>query len=80
MMRSAKERAEIKRRLVVARAEKGISQNEVDVRARMRPGKYFRIENCYDEATPKEQRAIARVLGSQPDSLFAPVADEAVAS
>jgi transcriptional regulator with XRE-family HTH domain len=44
------------------RAARGLSQLKVEQRAKLTTGKYWRIENGYDEATDAELRRIAKVL------------------
>lgn len=48
-----------------------LSQLTVERRAKLPAGKYWRIENGYDEATDSELRRIAKVLHTTFDALTA---------
>jgi transcriptional regulator with XRE-family HTH domain len=56
-------RAGLISRLRMFRAARGLSQLKVEQRAKLTIGKYWRIENGYDDATDAELRRIAKVLG-----------------
>lgn len=59
-------------RLRMFRAARGYSQLEVERRARLTRGQYWRIENGYDTATDPELRRIAKVLRVTADALALP--------
>lgn len=63
-------------RLRVLRAERGISQMDTALKAKMALNRYWRIENGYSEPTPDEQDAIAAVFKVSTREAF----PEAVAS
>lgn len=60
------------KRLRMYRAASGLSQLEVERRAQLTRGQYWRIENNYDTATPAELRRIAKALGIEREMLTAP--------
>lgn len=55
-----------------AKAGKGWSQLDVAHRANMPPGRYWRIENGYDEPLPQELSTLAKVFGVEASELFPP--------
>lgn len=70
-------RKEILDRLLMERTKRRWSQAEVERRARKHfkafpKGKYWRIENGYDEASDKEQAAICKALKVHRDTIFNP--------
>lgn len=66
-------------RLRMFRAARGLSQLEVEHKARLAKGKYWRIENGQNEATSSELRRIAKTLRVTVDVLR-DAADQAVRS
>lgn len=59
------------------RAMRGYSQLEVERRARLTRGQYWRLENGYDTATDAELRRIAKVLRVTVDVLALPEVEPA---
>lgn len=49
-------------RLRVLRAERGISQRDTAVKAKLSLDRYWRIENGYVDAQPEERERLARVF------------------
>lgn len=64
-------RAELISRLRMFRAKSGLSQLRLEQRAKLTTGKYWRVENGYDDATDAELRRIAKVLRVTPGQLTA---------
>lgn len=58
------------------RAMRGYSQLEVERRARLTRGQYWRLENGYDTATDAELRRVAKVLRVTVDALALPEVQE----
>jgi transcriptional regulator with XRE-family HTH domain len=71
------ERKVLKSRLRMYRAAKGYSQLEMEDRAGLTRGAYWRIENGYQVPTDKELQRIARALCIPLETLTAPPSEPA---
>jgi len=58
-------------RILIARRRRGLAAWELAAEARICPTTFSKIENGHREATPEQKTAIARVLGIEPQHLFA---------
>jgi len=58
-------------RLLIARRRKGLPAWKLAALADIDPTTYSRLERGEREATPDQKRALARVLGCEPEHLFA---------
>jgi len=65
-------------RLRVLRAERGLSQRDTAIKARLALDRYWRIENGYAEAATEERERLARVFKVPVANVFPD--SEAVAS
>lgn len=83
-MARVKRREQVRRRFKAARGGAGLSQMEVASRSGISNGRYWRIENGYDEPTETERGKLARVLHVDESVLWpelaSPQAPEAQAS
>lgn len=66
-------------RLRVARAERGVNQEQVASAIGVYRDRYFRIEKGYAEPTKDEQAQLAEFFGMPVKKLFPPSAEGAVA-
>jgi len=56
-------------RLRVLRADKGLSQLDTSIKAKIKHYRYWRIENGYEIPSQEERTRLAKVLGVTTDNL-----------